>query len=226
MIRFMNAEIEKASKTLRKHIKENKGLPKTIKMIDSTRKTQTVEKRYYNGLFESRNVFILKNNRVPNYVTLNSTSNNALVMDYQNTAYNCAPTSLSMAIQCLYSYKSESQCAKACNTGRSGTAPSDLVNGAKKLGYKLTQIKRNYKSVKSSIDKGKPVIAHIETGGNNKPSCLGFVNNYGHYILIHRATNDKYYVADPTKGLKVCSPSMIDRATNGRDIHYYSVGIL
>lgn len=84
MTKFLKSEMSKASKTLRKSIKDGKGLPKSIKMTDSNGKTHTVEKKYYNGLFEAQNVFIMKNGRYPNYVTLNSTANNPLVMDYQN----------------------------------------------------------------------------------------------------------------------------------------------
>ena len=110
-----------------------------------------------------------------------------------------------MAIQCLFSYESEQRCAKACNTikGR-GTNPSDLINGAKKLGYKLTQISRNKTAVKSALSKAEPVIAHIQT----KPArCLGYTGDYGHYILIYGLTNDgQYQIADPTKGIKKCTP--------------------
>ena len=227
MTQFLKNEMAKASKTIRKNIKDGKGLPKEIKMTDNNGKTHTIDKRHYNGLFEAQNIFIMKNGRYPNYVTLNSTANNPLVMDYQDNGYTCGPTSLSMAIQMLYSYTSEKECAKKCGTViGSGTSPDKLIAGAKSLGYKLTSIPRNYKSVLASLDKGKPVIAHIETGGKTKPACLSFVNNYGHYILIYRAVNSKYYVADPTKGLKKCDPSMIDKATNGRDIKYYSVGII
>ena len=223
MTKFLKAEMNNAAKILRKSIKEGKGLPKSIKMVDSSNKTHNIEKRYYMGLFESQNVFIRKHGRYPNYVTLNSASTNSLVMDYQDTGYTCGPTSLSMAIQMLFGYESESKCTKACKTGSSGTSPDNLIAGAKSLGYKLTRIDRTYKAVKNSIDKGKPVIAHIETGGKTKPTCLGFVNNYGHYILIHNATNDYFYVADPTKGIRKCSPKQINQATNGRSIYYYSV---
>lgn len=226
MIKFSKEEMTRASKTIRANIKADKGLPKSITMTDTTGKKHTIEKRYYNGLFESRNTYIHKHGKSPAYVTLNSTANNPLVMNYQNKSTTCGPTSLSMATQCLYGYKGEVKCETACKTTSSGTTPDNLIAGAKTLGYKLTSISRNYKSVKACLDKGYPVIAHIETGGSTKPACLGFVNNYGHYILIHRAVNDKYYVADPTKGLKVCTPSQIDKATNGRDIKYYKVGIL
>ena len=227
MIRFMNSEMVKAATTIRTSIKNGKGLPKSVTMKDTNGNSRIVDKRYYNGLFEARNVFILKNGRVPNYVTLNSAANNPLVMDYQDNGYTCGPTSLSMAIQMLYSYKSEQVCAKACNTIiGSGTDPSSLIAGAKSLGYKLTPMTRNYKNVKASIDKGKPVIIHYETAGKTKPACMGFINNYGHYALIYAATNDYYYIADPTKGLRKCFHSQIDKATNGRDLKYYSVGVI
>lgn len=226
MIRFSNDEMVKASKNIRAVIKNGNGLPKSIKMTDTEGNSRVVDKRYYNGLFEARNVFILKNNRFPRYVTLNSASNNPLVIDYQNLSTTCGPTSLSMATQMLYSYISEQKCASACKTGSHGTSPANLIAGASSLGYKLTQIPRNLTSVKNAINKACPVIAHIETGGNTKPGCLGYTNNYGHYILIYGVSSDKYLIADPTKGIKKCEPSRIDKATNGRTLGYYKVGIL
>ena len=116
MVKFMNDAIVKASKTIQKSIKEGKGLPASISMKDSEGKTHKLDKKQYNGLFESRNVFILKNGRVPNYVTLNSTANNPLVMNYQDSSTTCGPTSLSMAVQMLYGNVSEAEFKKACKT--------------------------------------------------------------------------------------------------------------
>lgn len=226
MTKFMNKEMVKAGKTIRKSIKENKGLPGIIKMVDSEGKTHKVDHKHYAGLFESRNVFILKNGKAPNWVTLNSTANNPLVIDYQNNAYNCGPTSLSMASQMLYGYTSEMEFAKACKTGKNGTSPANLVAGAKSKGYKVSQIGRNSAAVKNSLKLGKPVVAQIETGGSTKPACLGYINNYGHYILIYGVSGDYYLVADPTKGLRRCKFAQINNATNGRDIHFYSVSVL
>lgn len=214
-----------AAKTLRKNIKDGKGYLSYLTMKDMAGKSHKLTKAQYMGLFEAQNVFIMKNGRYPNYVTLNSTANNPLVMDYQDNGYTCGPTSLSMAIQMLFSYKSEKTCAKECGTViGSGTAPDQLIKGAKKLGYKLTKISRNKTAVKSALSKGEPVIAHIQT----KPAtCLGYVGDYGHYILVYGLTNDGYYkIADPTKGIKKCKSSILDHATNGRAIHYYRVGIL
>lgn len=224
MTRFSKSEMSKASKYIQKYIKAGKGLPASVEMKDMDGKKHKLDKKHYNGLFEAQNVFIRKHGRYPNYVTLNSTANNPLVIDYQDKSTTCGPTSLSMAIQMLYGYKSESVCAKACKTGSSGTAPDNLIAGAKSLGYLVKKISRNLTSVKASLLLGKPVVAHIQT----KPAtCLGYVGDYGHYILIYGYTSDgKYKIADPTKGLKSCKSTIIDKATNGRSINYYSVAPL
>jgi hypothetical protein len=128
-----------------------------------------------------------------------------------------------MATMCLYGYQTEKTCAKECGTIiGSGTTPDKLIKGAKKLGYTVKPIGRNYNSVLKSLQKGKPVIAHIQT----KPAtCLGYNGDYGHYILIYWCKKGTYYIADPTKGIKKCKAAILDKATNGRDIKYYSVGI-
>lgn len=224
-MKFSKTEMANAAKTLRKNIKNGKGYLSYLTMKDMNGKSHKLTKAQYMGLFEAQNVFIMKNGRYPNYTTLNSIANNPLVMDYQDNGYTCGPTSLSMAIQLLFSYKSEKTCAKECGTViGSGTTPDKLINGAKKLGYKLTKISRNKTAVKSALTKANPVIAHIQT----KPAtCLGYVGDYGHYILVYGLTSDGYYkIADPTKGIKKCKTSILDNATNGRAIHYYRVGIL
>ena len=223
-MKFSKTEMSNASKTLRKNIKAGKGYLSYLTMKDMTGKTHKLTKAEYMGLFESQNVFIMKNGRYPNYVTLNSTANNPLVMDYQDKNTTCGPTSLSMAIQLLFGYVSEKKCATACHTGSSGTDPSNLIAGAKSLGYKVTKISRNKTAVKNALSKAEPVIAHIQT---RPASCLGYTGDYGHYILIYGVTNDaQYRIADPTKGIKKCKASIIDHATNGRAIHYYKVGLL
>ena len=223
-MRFSKAEMASTAKAIRKNIKNGKGYPSYVNMVDMDKKPHKLSKAQYMGLYEAQNVFIMKNGRYPNYTTLNSTANNCLVMDYQDKNTTCGPTSLSMAIQLLFSYVSEQKCAKACHTGSSGTDPSNLIAGAKSLGYKVTKISRNKAAVKHALSLAEPVIAHIQT----KPAtCLGYTGDYGHYILIYGLTNDgKYKIADPTKGIKQCKASIIDGATNGRAINYYRVGIL
>ena len=225
MVKFSKKEMSATAKTLRKNIKKGKGYKSYVNMVDMDKKSHKLSKAQYMGLFEAQNVFIMKNGRYPNYVTLNSTANNPLVMNYQDNGYTCGPTSLSMAIQMLFGYVSEKKCATACGTViGSGTSPDKLIAGAKSLGYKLTKISRNKTAVKSALSKAEPVIAHIQT----KPAtCLGYTGDYGHYILIYGMTNDGLYkIADPTKGIKKCKPTILDHATNGRAIYYYRVGIL
>lgn len=221
MTTFSKSVMQSASTIIRKQIKEGNGIPSTLTLKSREGKNVKLSKSEYNGLFEAQNIFIRNHGRLPNYVTLNSKANNPLVMDYQDNSVNCCPTSLSMAIQMLYGYHSETECAKILHTGSSGTDPSNLVAYAPKVGVIATKIARNYTAVKKSTQKNKPVIAHIQT----KPAtCLGYTGDYGHYILIYDITNDGYYkIADPTKGLKTCKPSIIDKATNGRSINYYTI---
>lgn len=228
MTRFNKNELHDKAKTIRTSIKKGKGLPKTLTLKDSNGKSHTLKITEYLGLYQQRNIFILRNGREPNYVTLNSKcSTLPIAQNYQDNGYTCCPTSFSMATMCLFGYKSEKKCADVLGTVYgSGTSPSDLIANAPKLGYTATPISRNYKSVLASLQKGKPVICHYETGGNTKPSCMGFLNNYGHYCLIYWCKNGYYYIADPTKGQKLCKATSMDKATNGRNIKYYSIGIL
>jgi len=223
--KFMDDAIVKASKTLRSAVKGGKGLPSSITIKNSQGKNIKLSKKQYMGLFEQRNVFCLKHGRVPKYVELRSTANNPLVMDYQDNGYTCCPTSLSMCIGFLFDYHSESECAKKLGTVYgSGTDPSSFVKNAPKLNVTAKAISRKYSSVKDSINKSRPVVAHIQT----KPAtCLGYQGDYGHYIVIYDVYTKnlvKYYrIADPTKGIKTCKASILDKATNGRSIKYYSI---
>ena len=146
---------------------------------------------------------------------------NPIHIKYQPNSYTCGPTSLSMCSQILGDETSINAFSNACYTDGNGTSPSNLIAGARKLGFKLTQIPRNVNGVSEAIEGGKPVIAHIMTGG---VYCLGWEGNYGHYIVIYEWNDDYYYIADPTKGLGKCSHSMIDNAMRGYEgIKYYSV---
>lgn len=224
MVKYLKKDIQTASKTLRKSIKDNKGLPSTLNIKDSNGKTRKLSKKEYMGLYEQSNVFAVKHDRLPNYVELRSTANNPLVLDYQNTGYNCCPTSVSMASGFLFDWRSESECVKKLGTIQgSGTDPTKLVNNISKLGMKASAIKRNSTAVKNSLRLGKPVVAHIQT---RPASCLGYTGDYGHYVLIYDITDTKYKIADPTKGLKSCAFKILDKATNGRDIKYYSISPL
>ena len=146
---------------------------------------------------------------------------NPIRIQYQPNSYTCGPTSLAMCSQILGKSTSISAFSNACYTDGNGTSPANLIAGARKLGFKLTQIPRNINGVKEAIDNGKPVIAHIMTGG---VSCLGWQGNYGHYIVVYDYGTVYYYTADPTKGFGRCTHSMIDNAMRGYvGIKYYSV---
>ena len=218
--------MNKASKTIRASLKKNNTLPSFVTMKDMDNKKHDMSTKEYAGLFESENVFRIRESRQPNYVTFHSTANNPLVMDYQSYKMSCCPQSLSMASQLLYNYKSENECIKALGTDKygSGTAPSQLTSNIHKIGMKASVIPRNKVSVSNSIKLHRPVIAHIDT---SKASCLGYKSQYGHYILIYGVNGDYYKIADPTKGLKGnCKSSVIDKAMrSGRNLKYYSISL-
>ena len=224
MTRFNKNTMNKTKKTILNHQKKNKTLPTSVKMTEmDNNKTLTINKAQYMGLYEAQNLFHKNHGRQPNYVTLNSTATNPVILMHQPNSYTCCPTSLQMCLQYLFEFKSINEISKALQTNTNGTTPTNLINGAKKLGYKTTTIPRTYEAVKDSLDNGYPVIAHIETGGTTKPQCLGYINNYGHYIHINKAQNNKYTILDHTKGIKTCQASSINKATNGRNIQYYKI---
>lgn len=149
---------------------------------------------------------------------------NPVIWQRQPNGYTCGPTSLSMCSQILGKNTSISAFSNSCYTTSNGTSPSNLIAGARKLGFKVTGIGRNYDVVKKAIDAGKPVIAHVMT---KTMSCLGWQGNYGHYVVIYDYDDGYYHVADPTKGISWCWKSQVDNATIGYEgIQYYSVELL
>ncbi len=220
MIQFTKKVIKTAIKQQTAYVKAGKGI-KTIKMTDTAGKQHKVQPKEWFGILKQWNLFYKNNGRAPNYVTYVGKEKHPFVIHYQNTSYTCGPSSFKMAIQKFGDYYSESAIAKACGTTSSGTGPSDLIAGAKKLGYTVKTINRNITGVKNAISDGKSVIAHIDT----KPAtCLGYKNNYGHYVLIARASAaGNYWIMDPTKGFKKCKSTVLDKAMLNRTINYYSV---
>jgi len=149
---------------------------------------------------------------------------NPVVWQRQPNGYTCGPTSLAMCSQILGKSTSISAFSNACYTTSNGTSPANLIAGARKLGFKVTAIGRNYDVVKKAIDAGKPVIAHVMT---KTMSCLGWQGNYGHYVVIYDYDDGYYHVADPTKGISWCWKSQVDNATIGyAGIQYYSVELI
>ena len=222
-MKFNKKQLLDGEKRLFQWLKKGTGNAGYLTLTDMEGKKQRLYQPQYAGLYESMNMFRLNNCRDPNYVTLVSKANNSLVFDRQNNAYNCCPTSLSMASQMLYHYKSEQECAKALGTSTSGTAPDQLINGAKKLGFNVVPIKRNKDEVKKSLDKGYPVIAHFQT--NQTKQCKGdYIGSFGHYALIWSMTSTEYVIADPSKSVnRKYRFSCLDNANKGYRENYYSI---
>ena len=223
MKRFNKKEYTDARKRIRKFIKTNHRLPNYCKIKNQEGKEIELKKEEYCGLFEGYMHFCLKKGREPNFLTLTSKAANPIVVNLQDDKVSCCPASFLMAMMFLFEYKPEATVKKLLGTTSSGTSPQQLITNAKKLGYKVTRIPREFKAVKRALDQYKPVLMHIET----KPAtCLGFVSNYGHWIICYKAKDNQYYLIDPTKSLKKCNFQVINRATNGRDLGYYEVEIL
>lgn len=225
MKRYNKTEYTDARKRIRRFIKENHRLPKHCNFKNQQGKIDNLTRREYCGLFQGYMQFYLKHGREPNYLTLNSEANYPLVINYQDDPYSCGVASLQMCLQFLFDYKYESYIKKTLGTNKSGTTPAQLINGAKKLGYKVTPIKREFKEVKKALDNYCPVILQIETKSAGK--CLGYKNSYGHYIMCYKAVDNKYYVIDPTKGKHTCNFMKLNRATGGSSNRkFYKVEIL
>ena len=226
-LRFNKAMLQDGAKRMNKWLKKGEGYPNWLRMTDMDHKKEhKLTPSQYCGLYENVNLFIIKNKRWPNYATLDHTAHNPLVMDYQDVNYTCCPTSLSMASQLLWNYKSEQTCAKALGTApKVGTSPEQLINNAGKLGFKIIPIERNAKSVKKYLNKKYPVICHFQT--NQTKACKGdYIGTFGHYSLIWNTTDTEYVIADPSKGVNrkykfLC----LDKANQGYRQNYYAVTI-
>lgn len=226
--RFSKDEMIKASKTIRNYIKKNRKQPTSISMVEmGTKKTVKLTKKQYCGLFDNQAGYFNEHGRLPNYTTLLYEEPTAFRGQKQPTSVECGNTSLHNALTQLFIYKTVAECKKLCKTNQNGTTPDNLVAAGKSVGVKITRISRTYANVKKAIDEGASVIAHIQTGGNTKPACLGYVYNYGHWISIFNYLSGyKIKVYDPTKGYKTCSINEIAKATDGRSIHFYRVDVI
>ena len=214
--------MQKAMNTVKTSVKNGKGQPSELKMVDMNGKKHTMKKKQYCGLFDNQAKFFQNNNRLPNYTTYLYDTNTPFVGSRQKYDFNCGSQSLANASTQILTYKTEPQCRSACKTKEgSGTSPSNLISGAKTLGIKVEKINRTFNAVKSSINKGYGVIAHIQT--ENVP-CLSYQKSYGHFICIYDTTTDyKFKVYDPSRDYKVCNANQIIKATGGRDLHFYAV---
>lgn len=223
-MRFSKRQLLDGERRLFEWLKRGEGPAGYLTLTEmDTKKKVRLYPQQYNGLYESMNMFRLNNERDPNYVTLNNLANNPLVWDRQNNAYNCCPTALSMSSQLLFHYKSEKECAKALGTNKNGTAPGQLVNGAKKLGFHVVPIPRNAGEVRRNLKLGFPVITHFQT--DQTKQCKGdYIGAFGHYALIWDVTDSEYIVADPSKGVnRKYKLLCMNRANKGYPEFYYVV---
>ena len=224
MKRYNRPEYTDARKRIRLFIKEHHRLPKYCKFKNTNNRIDRLTRKEYCGLFQGYMQFYLKHGREPNYLTLNSEATYPLVINYQDDSVSCGVCSLQMCMQFLFDYKFESYIKKTLGTNKNGTTPAQLIEGAKKLGYKVTPISREFKEVKKALDRYSPVILQIET--KSAGNCLSYKNSYGHYIMCYKADTNKYYVMDPTKGPKVCNSTTLNKATGGVNRKFYKVEMI
>lgn len=229
-MRFDASQLVDAETRIRNFIKAKHKLPAYCNMRDKdTGKWYQLEPKQYMGIFKSRNIFRIKNGRFPNYVTLTFESENPVAIDYQNNKFQCCCASFAMVSQLLFKPMDEgimgkSGIALALGTTERGTDPAKLIANAPKLGFKVTRIPRRLADVQNALVQMKGVIIHYQTKATR--SCSGFVNDYGHYAVIMAYKNGKYLIYDPTKGKFWCDATIIQNATNGREIYFYTVELI
>lgn len=222
-MRFNAATLRDGEQRVQKFIKSNGRLPNYLTLREMDKQSnEEIPLRQYCGLYFSDYTFWLKNGRHPNFTTLNITKSEPTIINYQDTYYTCCPTSLSMASTKLFRPVTEAQCATALGTTRNGTPPQNLINNAYKVGFNVNRIPRTPHAVQEALNVYDAVICHYQTG---PADCSGFVNDYGHYCLIKSVSNGRYTVYDPTKGQYTCPTSVLDNATNGRELYYYRVSL-
>ena len=221
MIKFSKKQIQTVNKKIRKSVKKGKGYPKKFKLTDTNGKTHKLTRKQYYGVLQQYNLYKYNHGKRPATVTYNGKSKEPIIINYQDNKYQCACASFNMCLQKYGIWRNEGDIARTFGTSTSGTAPSQIITGAKKYGYKVEAIARNPKSVQKALDKGYAIIAHIDT---IKAPSLGYLHNYGHYIVISRITKaGNYRVFDPTKGIISIKTSELDQAMLNRQLNYYAV---
>jgi len=222
-MRVSKQELIDAEQRIRTFIKGNQREPNTVALRDmDTGKEVTVPIRQVNGLYFNTYTFWLKQGRYPAYATLNIEKSEPTIQNFQDTSYSCCPTSLSMASTKLFKPVSEAECAKVLGTTKNGTNPANLVANAPKLGFNVKAMNRNPMEVENALRQYNAVIVHYQTG---PADCSGFRLDYGHYALIKSVSNGKYTILDPTRGQFTCPTGVLDKATNGRSLYYYTVSL-
>ena len=229
-MRCSESEMRAVEGRIRRFIKEKRRLPDYATMTDmDTGKPVKVLKTQYCGMYYSDYNFWLKNNRHPNFVTLNVLKEWPMYWDHQNNAYQCGPCSLGMISSMQFKPMKEGTMgvdglAKAFGTTKtSGTPEENFINRGPTNGFNIKRIARNPTAVLNELNQYKGVMCHYQTG---PADCSGFQNDYGHYAVFRGVANGRYTIYDPTRGIFTCSTSEMDKATNGRNIYYLSVELI
>lgn len=216
------AEILDAQTRIQAFIKGHGREPNYVELTDrNTHKTDEIPIEQVNGLFFNIYNFLNREERFPNFATVNIQKAEPTIWNHQNNKYNCCPATFMMASSKLFRIVHEKTAAQILGTTTSGTDPKNLVARAPAMGFAVKPIPRSSIPVRAALDSYKAVMVHYETGD---AECSGFQNNYGHYALIKDTRDgDKYEVWDPTMGIFSCPFRDLDTATNGRRISYYTV---
>ena len=77
--------MQRIAKVIRKDIKDGKGRPKSIKVVDTKGKTHKLKRKQYYGLFKSYFQFRLYKGRFPNYVSYIGKEKERIFINYQDT---------------------------------------------------------------------------------------------------------------------------------------------
>jgi hypothetical protein len=223
-MRINKTDLLDAEQRIRDFIKKNSRAPNTVSLRDMDNgKVSDQPLEVVNGLFFNVYTFWLKNGRYPNYATINITKGEPTIQNYQDNSVQCCPASLSMASTKLFKPVDESTAARVLGTTKNGTNPANLIQNSPQLGFNVTRMTRNPVNVRAALSDYNAIICHYQTG---PADCSGFLNDYGHYALIKSVSNNGYYtILDPTKGQYTCKTSVMDAATNGRDLYYYRVSL-
>lgn len=133
-------------------------------------------------------------------------------MDYQDTGYNCGPTSMSMGLTELFpgTGSRETELAKYGWTTTSGTGHPGMQNIFKTVmtlkGLKYDMWEEDLSTMTLEKlgakleDPNVFVVCHGDTGGWTEG---GWQNSYGHYVypIGVNVKTGEYKIADPTKGV-------------------------